>query len=216
MVKARNGAGVKIADKFTSKEQSMSKEENKNISENEKTENVTQENTEKVSQETNGQEQKEFAKQAKIIMEEAEKAKIKENTLCLLEKTRAKLTEIGFQKLFWGLSGAFMFYIFVSLWTVSVLSSNSQSYQKDVKIAIAENKIATEMLNHKINLLINNQGNVPADLNNINNGKILKTLNVQDKGLEIIFIDKNGNNKLVKYELTKDSDGAVYLNSIVK
>ena len=72
------------------------------------------------------------------------------------------------------------------------------------------------MLNHKINILINNQGNVPADLSNINKGKILKTLNVQDKGLEIIFIDKNGNNKLAKYELTKDSDGSVYLNAIIK
>lgn len=196
----------------------MSKEENKNISENEKTENVTQENTEKVFQETNGQEQKEFAKQAKIIMEEAEKAKakIKENALCLLEKTRAKLTEIGFQKLFWGLSGAFVFYIFVSLWVASTLSSNNQTYQKNIKIAITENKAAIEILNHKINILINNQNNEPVYLNNLNKGKVLKTLNVQDRGLEIIFIDKNGDNKLVKYELSKDNDGSVYLNAIIK
>ena len=196
----------------------MSKKENKNISENEKAENATQENAEKVSQETNEQEQKEFANQAKVIMEEAEKAKakIKENTLCLLEKTRVKLEEIGFRKLFWWLSGASVFYIFVSLWAVGTLSSNNQSYQKDIKIAIAETKAATETLNHKINVLINNQGNTPADLNNINNGKVLKVLNVQDKGLEIKFIDKSGNNKLVKYELSKDNDGAIYLNAIIK
>lgn len=196
----------------------MSKEENKNISENEKAENVTQEKNEKVSQETNEREQKEFAKQAKIIMDEAEKvkAKIKENTFCLLEKTRAKLTEIGFPKLFWGLSGAFVFYIFVSLWVASTLSSNNQTYQKNIKIAITENKAAIEILNHKINILINNQNNEPVYLNNLNKGKVLKTLNVQDRGLEIIFIDKNGDNKLVKYELSKDNDGSVYLNAIIK
>lgn len=194
----------------------MSKEENKNINEN--TENVTQENTEKVSQEANEQEQKEFEKQAKVIMEEAEKAKakIKENTLCLLEKTRTKLTEIGFRKLFWILAGAFVFYVLVSLWTVSVLSSNNQSYQKDIKIAIAETKATTDMLNRKINVLIHNQGNVTTDLNNIEKDKVIQTFTAPDKSIDILFANKNGNSKLVKYDFIKGADGKVYLNTVIE
>lgn len=196
----------------------MSKEENKNISENEKTENVTQENTEKVSQETNEQEQKEFAKQAKVIMDEAEKAKakIKENTLCLLEKTRVKLEEIGFQKLFWWLSGAFVFYIFVSLWAVSTLSSNNQSYQKDIKIAITENKVAIDVLNRKVNVLIHKQGNIETDLNNVDKDKVIQTFTSPDKSLDILFINKSGNSKLVKYDFIKGAEGQVYLNSVIE
>lgn len=72
------------------------------------------------------------------------------------------------------------------------------------------------MLNHKINVLINNQNNTPTDLNDINNDKVLKMLNVQDKDLEIKFIYKSGNNKLVKYELSKDNNGSIYLSAIVK
>lgn len=167
----------------------MSKEENK-INKND--ENVTQENTEKVSQEANEQEQKEFAKQAKVIMNEAEKAKekFKENTLCLLEKTRAKLTEIGYQKLFWILAGAFVFYIFVSLWTVSVISSNNQSYQKDIKIAITENKVAIDVLNRKVDVLIHKTGNNTTDLNNVDKDKIIQTFTSPDKSLDILFINK--------------------------
>lgn len=193
----------------------MSKEENK-INEND--ENVTQENTEKVSQEANEQEQKEFAKQAKVIMEEAEKAKekFKENTLCLLEKTRAKLTEIGYQKLFWILAGAFVFYIFVSLWTVSVLSSNNQSYQKDIKIAITENKVAIDVLNRKVDVLIHKRGNIEADLNNVDKDKVIQTFTSPDKSLDILFINKSGNSKLVKYDFIKGAEGQVYLNSVIE
>lgn len=193
----------------------MSKEENK-INEND--ENVTQENTEKVSQEANEQEQKEFAKQAKIIMDEAEKAKekFKENTLCLLEKTRAKLTEIGYQKLFWILAGAFVFYIFVSLWTVSVLSSNNQSYQKDIKIAITENKVAIDVLNRKIDVLIHKTGNNTTDLNNVDKDKVIQTFTSPDKSLDILFINKSGNSKLVKYDFIKGAEGQIYLNSVIE
>jgi len=193
----------------------MSKEENK-INEND--ENVTQENTEKVSQEANEQEQKEFAKQAKVIMEEAEKAKekFKENTLCLLEKTRAKLTEIGYQKLFWILAGAFVFYIFVSLWTVSVLSSNNQSYQKDIKIAITENKVAIDVLNRKVDVLIHKTGNNTTDLNNVDKNKVIQTFTSPDKSLDILFINKSGNSKLVKYDFIKGAEGQVYLNSVIE
>lgn len=193
----------------------MSKEENK-INEND--ENVTQENTEKVSQEANEQEQKEFAKQAKVIMEEAEKAKekFKENTLCLLEKTRAKLTEIGYQKLFWILAGAFVFYIFVSLWTVSVLSSNNQSYQKDIKIAITENKVAIDVLNRKVDVLIHKTGNNTTDLNNVDKDKVIQTFTSPDKSLDILFINKSGNSKLVKYDFIKGAEGQVYLNSVIE
>lgn len=193
----------------------MSKEENKT---NENAENVTQENTEKVSQEANEQEQKEFAKQAKVIMDEAEKAKekFKENTLCLLEKTRAKLTEIGFQKLFWILAGAFVFYIFVSLWTVSVLSSNNQSYQKDIKIAITENKVAIDVLNRKVDVLIHKRGNIEADLNNVDKDKVIQTFTSPDKSLDILFINKSGNSKLVKYDFIKGAEGQVYLNSVIE
>lgn len=193
----------------------MSKEENK-INEND--ENVTQENTEKVSQEANEQEQKEFAKQAKVIMEEAEKAKekFKENTLCLLEKTRAKLTEIGYQKLFWILAGAFVFYIFVSLWTVSVLSSNNQSYQKDIKIAITENKVAIDVLNRKVDVLIHKTGNNTTDLNNVDKNKVIQTFTSPDKSLDILFLNKSGNSKLVKYDFIKGAEGQVYLNSVIE
>lgn len=194
----------------------MSKEENKNIHEN--TENVTQENAEKVSQDANEQEQKEFAKQAKVIMEEAEKAKekFKENTLCLLEKTRAKLTEIGFRKLFWALASAFVFYIFVSLWTVGVLSSNNKYYQKDIKIAITENKVAIDVLNRKVNVLIHKQGNVETDLNNVDKDKVIQTFTSPDKSLDILFINKSGNSKLVKYDFIKGAEGQVYLNSVIE
>ena len=194
----------------------MSKEENKNIHEN--TENVTQENTEKVSQDANEQEQKEFAKQAKVIIEEAEKAKekFKENTLCLLEKTRTKLTEIGFRKLFWALVSAFVFYIFVSLWTVGVLSSNSKSYQKDIKIAIAENKVAIDVLNRKVDVLIHKQGNIETDLNNVDKDKVIQTFTSPDKSLDILFINKSGNSKLVKYDFIKGAEGQVYLNSVIE
>lgn len=193
----------------------MSKEENK-INEND--ENVTQENTEKVSQEANEQEQKEFAKQAKIIMDEAEKAKekFKENTLCLLEKTRVKLTEIGYQKLFWILAGAFVFYIFVSLWTVSVISSNNQSYQKDIKIAITENKVAIDVLNRKVDVLIHKTGNNTTDLNNVDKDKIIQTFTSPDKSLDILFINKSGNSKLVKYDFIKGAEGQIYLNSVIE
>lgn len=194
----------------------MSKEENKNIHEN--TENVTQENTEKVSQDANEQEQKEFAKQAKVIMEEAEKAKekFKENTLCLLEKTRAKLTEIGFRKLFWALASAFVFYIFVSLWTVGVLSSNNKSYQKDIKIAITENKVAIDVLNRKVDVLIHKTGNNTTDLNNVDKDKVIQTFTSPDKSLDILFINKSGNSKLVKYDFIKGAEGQVYLNSVIE
>ena len=193
----------------------MSKEENK-INEND--ENVTQENTEKVSQEANEQDQKEFAKQSKVIMEESEKAKekFKENTLCLLEKTRAKLTEIGYQKLFWILAGAFVFYIFVSLWTVSVLSSNNQSYQKDIKIAITENKVAIDVLNRKVDVLIHKTGNNTTDLNNVDKDKVIQTFTSPDKSLDILFINKSGNSKLVKYDFIKGAEGQVYLNSVIE
>lgn len=193
----------------------MSKEENKI---NENAENVTQENAEKVSQEANAQEQKEFAKQAKVIMDEAEKAKekFKENTLCLLEKTRAKLTEIGYQKLFWILAGAFLFYIFVSLWTVSVISSNNQSYQKDIKIAITENKVAIDVLNRKVDVLIHKTGNNTTDLNNVDKDKVIQTFTSPDKSLDILFINKSGNSKLVKYDFIKGAEGQVYLNSVIE
>lgn len=193
----------------------MSKEENK-INEND--ENVTQENAEKVSQEANAQEQKEFAKQAKVIMDEAEKAKekFKENTLCLLEKTRAKLTEIGYQKLFWILAGLFVFYIFVSLWTVSVISSNNQSYQKDIKIAITENKVAIDVLNRKVDVLIHKTGNNTTDLNNVDKDKVIQTFTSPDKSLDILFINKSGNSKLVKYDFIKGAEGQVYLNSVIE
>ena len=193
----------------------MSKEEN-NIHEN--TENVTQENTKKVSQDANEQEQKEFAKQAKVIIEEAEKAKekFKENTLCLLEKTRTKLTEIGFRKLFWALASAFVFYIFVSLWTVGVLSSNSKSYQKDIKIAITENKVAIDVLNRKVDVLIHKQGNIETDLNNVDKDKVIQTFTSPDKSLDILFINKSGNSKLVKYDFIKGAEGQVYLNSVIE
>ena len=196
----------------------MSKEENKNINENEKSENVTQEKNEKLSQETNKQEQKEFAKQTKVIMDEAEKvkAKIKENTFCLLEKTRAKLTEIGFQKLFWGLSGAFVFYIFVSLWVVSTLSSNNQTYQKNINIAITENKVAIDILNRKVDILIHNQSNIETDLNNVDKDKVIQTFTSPDKSLDILFINKSGNSKLVKYDFIKGAEGQVYLNSVIE
>ena len=175
----------------------MSKEENKI------NENVTQENTEKVSQEANEQEQKEFAKQAKVIMDEAEKAK-------------EKLTEIGYQKLFWILAGAFLFYIFVSLWTVSVLSSNNQSYQKDIKIAITKNKVAIDVLNRKVDVLIHKTGNNTTDLNNIDKDKIVQTFTSPDKSLDILFINKSGNSKLVKYDFIKGAEGQVYLNSVIE
>lgn len=193
----------------------MSKEENKI---NENAENVTQENAEKVSQEANEQEQKEFAKQANVIMEEAEKAKekFKENALCLLEKTRAKLTEIGFQKLFWILAGVFVFYIFVSLWTVNVISSNNQSYQKDIKVAITENKVAIDVLNRKINVLIHKTGNNSTDLNNVDKDKVIQTFTSPDKSLDILFINKSGNSKLVKYDFIKGAEGQVYLNSVIE
>ena len=193
----------------------MSKEENKI---NENAENVTQENAEKVSQEANEQEQKEFAKQANVIMEEAEKAKekFKENALCLLEKTRAKLTEIGFQKLFWSLAGVFVFYIFVSLWTVNVISSNNQSYQKDIKVAITENKVAIDVLNRKINVLIHKTGNNSTDLNNVDKDKVIQTFTSPDKSLDILFINKSGNSKLVKYDFIKGAEGQVYLNSVIE
>lgn len=193
----------------------MSKEENKI---NENAENVTQENAEKVSQEANEQEQKEFAKQANVIMEEAEKAKekFKENALCLLEKTRAKLTEIGFQKLFWILAGVFVFYIFVSLWTVNVLSSNNQSYQKDIKIAITENKVAIDVLNRKVDVLIHKTGNNTTDLNNVDKNKVIQTFTSPDKSLDILFINKSGNSKLVKYDFIKGAEGQVYLNSVIE
>lgn len=193
----------------------MSKEENK-INEND--ENVTQENTEKVSQEANEQEQKEFAKQANVIMEEAEKAKekFKENALCLLEKTRAKLTEIGFRKLFWALASAFVFYIFISLWTVGVLSSNNKSYQKDIKIAITENKVAIDVLNRKVDILIHKKANSIDDLNNIDKDKVIQTFTSPDKSLDILFLNKSGNSKLVKYDFIKGAKGQVYLNSVIE
>ena len=193
----------------------MSKEENKI---NENAENVTQENTEKASREANEQEQKEFSKQAKVIMDEAEKAKekFKENTLCLLEKTRAKLTEIGFQKLFWILASVFVFYVFVSLWTVSVISSNNQSYQKDIKIAITENKVAIDVLNRKVDVLIHKTGNNKTDLNNVDEDKVIQTFTSPDKSLDILFINKSGNSKLVKYDFIKGAEGQVYLNSVIE
>lgn len=193
----------------------MSKEENKI---NENAENVTQENTEKVSQEANEQEQKEFSKQAKVIMDEAEKAKekFKENTLCLLEKTRAKLTEIGYQKLFWILAGVFVFYVFVSLWTVNVISSNNRSYQKDIKIAITENKVAIDVLNRKVDVLIHKTGNNKTDLNNVDEDKVIQTFTSPDKSLDILFINKSGNSKLVKYDFIKGAEGQVYLNSVIE
>lgn len=193
----------------------MSKEENKI---NENAENVTQENAEKVSQEANEQEQKEFAKQANVIMEEAEKAKekFKENALCLLEKTRAKLTEIGFRKLFWALASAFVFYIFISLWTVGVLSSNNKSYQKDIKIAITENKVAIDVLNRKVDILIHKKANSIDDLNNIDKDKVIQTFTSPDKSLDILFLNKSGNSKLVKYDFIKGAEGQVYLNSVIE
>ena len=151
-------------------------------------------------------------------MNEAEKAKekFKENTLCLLEKTRAKLTEIGYQKLFWILAGAFVFYIFVSLWTVSVISSNNQSYQKDIKIAITENKVAIDVLNRKVDVLIHKTGNNTTDLNNVDKDKIIQTFTSPDKSLDILFINKSGNSKLVKYDFIKGAEGQVYLNSVIE
>ena len=76
--------------------------------------------------------------------------------------------------------------------------------------------MAIDVLNRKVDVLIHKTGNNTTDLNNVDKDKVIQTFTSPDKSLDILFINKSGNSKLVKYDFIKGAEGQVYLNSVIE